>query len=308
MNPRKIRTRTVQFLQYLVFRVLCFFLNLLPFRFALKLGRWSGRALYRILPRYRKVALENLKYAFEGQKSEREIKQIALQSFENLGMFGMELIRIPKIVKRLEDYVAIQNVESVLKALEAKKGVVLIVSHFGNWEWMALAAGQKARERGVSISAVARTLGNPWIYDYAKRLRGATGLITLDKHGAVRKAIKLLEQNQIVTFPIDQHERHGSVPVPYFGREAWTTSVPAMLAVKKGAAVISVFSYRRKNKPTLVELGEPHPVIQTGCYEQDLIANTRQYVEALETAVRKRPGDWLWMHARWRSSRIGKVI
>ena len=60
------------------------------------------------------------------------------------------------------------------------------------------------------------------------------------------------------------------------------------------------------NGPTRVELGDPFPVVKTGDYERDLFENTKQYVKAIEDVVRKRPGDWLWMHNRWRSSRTGK--
>ncbi len=307
MPFKKIHIRIIQFIEYFLFRLICFILNLLPFPLAMKIGQFFGRLLYRFLGRFRKIALENLREAFK-DKSEQEIETIAKASFENLGYFAIEFIRIPHITKNLNQYVTIQNEQSVAKAMKLKKGLVLIVSHFGNWEWMAVGSGAKAKEMGLKINAVARALGNPFLYQYAtKKLRGATGLHTIDKRGAAREAMKHLDQNEIVCILIDQHERHGSVPVPYFGRIAWTTSLSAVMALKKGTPVIPVFSYRRKNKSTLVELGEPFSIIKSGNYEADLIANTLQYVQEIEKVVTKRPGDWLWMHARWRSSRTGKL-
>jgi len=300
--------RTVQLIQYGLFRFFCFVLNLIPFSWALKLGQIGGRVLYRFLGRYRRVALENLTYVFGEEKSQIEIEKIAVRSFENLGYFAIEFIRIPKIVKNLKKYIVIKNEESIFKALKLKKGLILIVSHFGNWEWMGVAAGKLLREKGVKINAIARVFGNPFLYRYVtENLRGATGLQTINKKGAAREIMKYLDQNEIVCVLADQHERYGSVPVPYFGREAWTTSLPAVMAVKKGVPVIPVFSFRKLGKPTVVELGEPFSVIQTGDYKADLIENTKQYVNSIEKVVRKRPGDWLWMHARWRSSRTGKV-
>ena len=301
-------SRIVEFVQYILFRTLCFILNLLPFSWAMKLGKWGGHFLYYILPKYRKVAFENARFAFAKEKSDHEIKRIVLQSFENLGLFTMEFVRIPKIVKNLNKYVVVQNDGPMFKTLERGKGVIFIVSHFGNWEWMAVAGGVLVREKGIKINAVARPLGNSVLYRYVvRKFRGVTGLRTVDKKGAARETAKLLDQNEIVCILIDQHERYGSVPVPYFGREAWTTSLPAVMALKKGAAVVPVFSSREKNKPTVVKFGEPFPVIQTGDYERDLVANTAQYVKTIEEVVRKRPGDWLWMHARWRAFRTEKV-
>ena len=235
MLRKKIRTRSVQFIQYVLFRFLCFILNLLPFLWALKLGQLCGRALYHLLGRYRRVALDNLNFVFGKEKTESEIKKIAIQSFENLGYFAIEFIRIPKIVRNLKKYIILKNEKSVLDdALKLRKGAILIVSHFGNWEWMGVAAGMRVRRENIKINAVARVFGNPYLYHYAiKNLRGATGLETIDKKGAAREIIKHLDQNEIVCILIDQHERYGSVPVPYFGRDAWTTSLPAVMAVKK---------------------------------------------------------------------------
>ena len=305
MQRKRLAARLIQ---YVLFRILCFLLNLLPLSWALKLGQLGGRMLYYILGRYQRVALENLNEAFGKEKSVSEIQKIAIQSFENLGYFAMEFIRIPKIINNLEEHITIQNEESVFNALKQGKGLILIVSHFGNWEWMAVAAGKRVSERGTKINAVARVFGNPFLYQYAtEKLRGATGLQTINKKGAAREIMKYLDQNEIVCILIDQHERYGSVPVPYFGREAWTTSLPAVMALKKEVPIIPVFSYRTPGKPTVIQLGEVFPVIQTGNYEADVIENTKQYIHSIEEVVRTRPGDWLWMHARWRASRTAKV-
>lgn len=298
---RKFSGRISEFIQYILFRIICFLVNLLPFTVALKLGKWGGRQLYRLLSRHRTVALDNLRFVFGKEKSESEIKTLAVQSFENLGMFGVEFIRIPQVVKRMKDFIVIENEEAVFKALEQKRGVILIVSHFGNWEWMGVAAGARVREIGVKINAVARPLGNPFLYRYAvEKLRGATGLKTIHKKGAAREVLDLLDQNQIVCILIDQHERYGSVAVPYFGRKAMTTALPAMLAVKKNVPILPVFSYRSEHGPTVVKLGNPFATIKTDNYEQDLCENTKQYIQAIEREARNRPSDWLWMHRRWR--------
>ncbi len=307
MQLKKIKMRTGQVIQYGLFRLLCFILNLLPFAWALQLGRWVGRSLYYILSKYRNVSLENLHFAFREEKSESEIRKIAIQSFENLGYFAIEFIRIPKILSNIQKYIVIKNDEPAFGALKLKKGMIFIVSHFGNWEWMAVLGAKRAQHFGAQMNAVARVFGNPYLYRYiTKNLRGATGLNTIDKRGGARQAMKHLEQNEVVCILIDQHERYGSVPVPYFGRDAWTTSLPAVLAVKKGVPVFPVFSFRTPGKPTVLEVGKAFPVIRTGDYEKDIIENTAQYIRSIQEVVRKRPGDWLWMHGRWRSSRTSK--
>jgi KDO2-lipid IV(A) lauroyltransferase len=309
MKAGKVKNRTIEYSQYLAFRLLCFLINLVPLYCMLKIGRFGGRRLYHWLPKFRKVALENLKFAFP-EKSEEEIKKIAVQSFENLGLFAVEFIRIPKIKNRFPQYVAAEGDECVYESLKRdQKGVIMIVSHFGNWEWSSVRAGERVRDAGHKISAVARNFGNPFLYQYViEKMRGVSGMKTVNKKGGAREVMKILERNEIVCVLIDQHERHGSVPVPYFGREAWTTALPAMMALKKDATIVPVFIFRGEDgKPSLMQIRKPFPLIKTGNYEDDLVANTAQYIKAIEDVVRERPGDWLWMHARWRSHRTEKV-
>lgn len=287
----------IYYLQYLFLRGVCFLINWIPFPIAMAAGRGVGHLLYWLLPGRRRITLENLRRAFGKEKSGAEIEKIAKQAFENLGMIAVEFIRIPRIARDPSRYMRFDRADFVWEALKEGKGAIFVVSHFGNWEWMAIAAGAV----GLPIHAVARPLRNPYVYRYIKKLRGATGLQSINKHGAARETIKLLAQNQIVCLLIDQHERQGSVRPNFFGREASTTTLPAILAVKRGVPVLPVFFYRASTGASQVLLGKPFPIIKTGNYERDVFENTQQYMKRIEEVVRDRPGDWLWMHRRWRT-------
>ncbi|OGW77314.1 MAG: hypothetical protein A3J52_00110 [Omnitrophica bacterium RIFCSPHIGHO2_02_FULL_49_9] len=286
----------IYYLQYLFFRLVCVVVRLIPFSVGLLAARAVGRFLYYALGDYRKVAFQNVRAAFNGEKQDSEIKQIVQGSFDRLGVFGFEFMWIPKMAQRLDHYIRVEGTEHVRRALKRGQGVVLIVSHFGNWEWMAVATAAE----GLPMHAVARPLRNPFIYGYVKRLRGLRGLKSVSKRGAVREAIKLVRRNQVVAILIDQHERHGSVRVPFFGHDASTPSLPAILAIRRNVTVIPLFLYREKRLPYRMVFYEPFQVIETGNYERDIFENTKQYVQAIEREVKRRPVEWLWMHRRWR--------
>lgn len=286
----------IYYLQYLLLRVLCFLINLIPFRQAMTFGRKAGLGLHWILKSRREITLQNLRLAYGSEKTEDEIRRIAKEAFENLGMIAVEFIRIPNMCRNPRPYVVFENPELAFKELEKGKGVIFIVSHFGNWEWMAVSTG----DAGLPMHAIARPLRNPYVYSQIMKWRGSTGLKSISKYGAARSSIKILAENKVVSMLIDQHERQGSVRVPFFGREASTTTLPAILAVKKGIPVMPLFFYRESTGASHVVLSKPFSLIQTGDYERDIFENTRQYMQAIETEVRKRPGAWLWMHRRWR--------
>jgi KDO2-lipid IV(A) lauroyltransferase len=74
-----------------------------------------------------------------------------------------------------------------------------------------------------------------------------------------------------------------------------------MLALKYDYPVLPAFFYRDESGVSKIKYGPIFPLIRTGDLQADLLANTQQYVAKIEEEIRKRPGDWLWAHRRWRT-------
>ena len=87
----------------------------------------------------------------------------------------------------------------------------------------------------------------------------------------------------------------------FFGRKAATSTLPAMLALKYEYPVLPAFFYRDERGYSKIKYGPLFPLIRTGDFQADLFANAQQYVAKIEEEIRKRPGDWLWAHRRWRT-------
>ena len=150
------------------------------------------------------------------------------------------------------------------------------------------------------MHAIGKSYKNPFMNNFVRRLRGSTGLKTINQEGGVKKSIELLKQNQIIAMLIDEHAKKGAVWVNLFGRKAATSGLPATLALKYKTPVIPTFFYRKMGK-ALLTFDEPFPLLKTGDFHFDVIANTQQYMLRLEKELIKRPEDWtLWMHNRWR--------
>ena len=288
--------RSLFYFEYRVFRFLIFLINLLNVSDARRFADFIGSCLFRLLKERREIALQNLRHAFGNEKSGKEIDAIALGSMQNLVKVAFEFVHIPEIIRNRDVQWKIQGVDNVWKALEKKRGVIVTVSHFGNWELMGLAAASE----GLPLHAIARPVKNPYVYSYIKHLRESAGLHSIEKGGAARETIKLLKKNQMIAMLIDQHERQGGVWVNFFGRKASTTSLPAILALKYDVPILSTFFYRGTPDFFILQFNHPFPLIRTGDYEADLVANTQQYVDHIEVEIRRRPSDWLWMHRRWR--------
>lgn len=290
------------FLEYLTIRILASLLNLLPFSLLIRLTRPIGISLFYLLKRSRLRAIKHLKLAYRDEKSDREIKAIARGSFVRLAEFGAGWLRMPEIAKKPDRYLGIHGVEKIHQAVrEKKKGAILLVSHVGNWEVMALIGGALiARPVGASIYAVARPLKNEWLYRYILKLRGLTGLKSIEKIGGMQETITCLRQNSIVSILIDQRIREGSIPSKFFGMEALTTCLPALAARRLGTPVFHVFLNRQPDLRYVMEVEGPVALETTGDLRQDLEINTQRFNDRIEEEIRKDPSRWLWMHNRWR--------
>lgn len=302
-----IKQKLTHFLEYALIRltahIVCFF----PLAFVLWLARWAGVFLFQILKRPRQRALENLRNAYGPEKTEKEIQQIARGAFRHLAEFGAEWLYIPRIAQSPERYLKIHHVERIHRGLEKGRGALLLVSHIGNWEIMALIGGLLiARPVGASIYSLARPIKNPYLYDYILGQRGLTGLTSITKTGGVKEVFSRLKENGIVCMLIDQRVSEGSVETEFFNQEALTTSLPAIVALRLGTPVFFVFLNRTPDLRYEMEIEGPVPIGQEEDSNTNIRLNTQAFNDRVEAEIRKYPTRWLWMHNRWRARHDAK--
>ncbi len=294
-------------MSYRLIRLGGWLINLIPLALARLLSRPIGFFLFVILARQRKLCLDNLRKAYGSEKSEREIRRIAIGSFAYLVEFMVEWFRLPMFAAEPGRYFGEENAAAVHEALKRGKGAIVIASHCGNQEVMALLAGYFLPVPGASsVYALARPVKNRALYEFTLRSRGLTGLRSIDKNGGVRPVLELLKKNNIVCMLIDQRVGEGSVEVNFFGRSALTSSLPAVAALRYDTPVFYLF-LKRTPEGRYVMTMESAPIVRTGDLSHDLLANTQQFNDRVEAVIREKPSRWLWMHDRWRARHGFKI-
>ena len=286
------------FFIYLVLKAFSFVDNLFPEDFALWLGRQLGKGIYYLDVEHRKVAIQNLHTAFGQEKSASEIQGIAKRTFQNLGMMTFEFFRIPKMdMKAFKRKVKIEGLAEALPLLEKKKGALLLISHFGNWELMGL----MSKVIGSPIMVIAKPMKrNEWVDQFITKIRNASGLEVISTINASRKVTKALSQNRVVGTLIDQRaKRSEGIWVDFFGKKAPTTPGLAVLAMKTRAPVLPVFMVRDGFHKHRLIIKEPLALIHTGDIKKDVEANTQLFNHTLESMIRQYPDQWFWVHRRW---------
>ena len=70
---------------YLVYQFSTELLAKLSLPFVFSLGKFLGTSVYYLSGKYRRLVIRNLTIAFEGEKSEKEIRALARNHFSTLG-------------------------------------------------------------------------------------------------------------------------------------------------------------------------------------------------------------------------------
>lgn len=260
--------------------------------------------MYCLDVEHRRVAIENLRIAFGQEKSKEEMRSIAKKNFQNLGMMAVEFFRIPNMdLETYQKKVETEGVDEALKVLEKKKGALLLLGHFGNWELMALMSKVINRP----ILAIAKLIKrNRWLERWIIQSREEIGLEIIPPKNATPKVIEALSQNKVVGILFDQRgKRSKGIWADFFGRKVPTTPGLAVMALRSGAPVLPVFMIRIGFQKHRLIVKEPLELIRTGDLNKDIEANTQLFNQVLESIIRQYPDQWLWIHRRWERRKKG---
>lgn len=273
--------------------------GLLPFGFAVALGRGFGRLAWGLLPRYRGLALRHLALAFP-ERSEAERARIGRDSFAHLGACVAEIAQERRVQRHLEQLVELPAParQVLADALAEGRGALVITGHVGNWE---LLARRIAREF-AGVHVVARPLNAPALTEAVDAYRARGRLVTLwrGRPGMMKDMLRVFRDNGLLGLLIDQDTRVQSVFVPFFGREASTPRAAGDLAVRTGAPLVAAF-IRRRADGTHVINARRVTLPPGGEREADGVALTAAATLAIEEAIRAAPEQWVWMHERWKT-------
>lgn len=286
------------FLEYIFFKIVANTLRFLPRRVVLFLGARAGDLIYYCVPVRKKIMLSQLDLAFP-EKSAKEIAKIARDAYRNLAMITFEHLCLPYLSKEaLIGIVDLENEEFLEKAFARKKGIIFVGGHFGNWEYMGGAVSSK----GYPVGYVVANIGNPYIDRMVNEHRKKAGIAILEKGMSMRGIIKTLRSNGSLAMLMDQDAGGTGTFVNYFGRLCSAPKGPALFVLRTGAALLYVSSARQPDGRLKAVFQEIEVDYDAGPTEENINALMQKSTAMLEASVREYPGQWFWMHRRWKTA------
>ncbi|MEP7072180.1 MAG: lysophospholipid acyltransferase family protein [Verrucomicrobiota bacterium] len=295
-------------LEYLLARLILTTLGLLPRSVALRLAMGLARQAPRWLPALRRVGRRNLELAFP-ELTISEHERILAESFANLGRIIAEFGRFPSatatsLAQRVDFVFPPEKRARYDEAKAAGRGIIFVTPHLGNWEILVLAASALFEP----ITYLARPLDNQLLEGLTSRVRSRFGNRPISKRDSIMEGLKILDAggNLGLLADVNTLQRDG-VFVPFFGRLACTTRAVAMLALRTNALIVPTCGvWEEKEQRYRVLVGELVEVVRTGRRKRDIIEITARYTAEMEKFIRAYPGQWVWVHRRWKTRPKGE--
>lgn len=259
----------------------------LPWRLLHVLGTLLGAIAWMLSPRMRRYTRAHL--------SQAGLDDAAVLA-ESVRQTGRAALELPALWLRPQAEVASRVVdargwEHVERALAAGRGLILLTPHLGCWE---IAAQYYAQRHPITVLFSPPKIAAFEPLMRAGRDRGGMRSVPADLSG-VRALLRALKAGEAIGMLPDQVPGLGEGEwTEFFGRPAYTMTLAARLAQSTGATPL-VACAERLNRAAGYRIHiQPLPSMLAG--ESEL----RRMNRALESLVRRFPGQYLWSYNRYK--------
>jgi KDO2-lipid IV(A) lauroyltransferase len=293
-------------LRYWSVRALAWLAQRLPLRFSYWVADRVGDFIYLTWHRGRASAIDNFRHVLGEEVSEEEVRLTARRSFRTFHRAMVDFLRLPRVqpdeaLRLIEG----RGWEHLDRALAQGKGVILVGTHFGNWDL----AGMVLAARNYRVNAVADGFSSEKLEQWVRRNREARGvhIIRVGTY-ALRHIYRALQRNEAVGIIVDRPAGPEGVPVRFFGHWTRWPRGPAVLALRTGAPVLAGYLVQRPDGSFTGEI-RPVPGLATGQKaepsEERVQALTQAMVELFEDCIRRYPDQWYMFRRMWPAQQPG---
>ncbi|MSR77491.1 MAG: hypothetical protein EXS63_04625 [Candidatus Omnitrophica bacterium] len=282
-------------LEYRLAQIIAFLLNSMPVGLSSKIVCLLSRLAGLVLPSRKKIALVNLDRVFGSSLTQLQKEKILGAAFESMSLAMLELFIVRKIKKNARSHFKLTGNEHLEKAFAEGKGVILVISHLGSWEYLAFLPYLT----GHPWSVIVKDVKNPYLNQTIDQLRREMTVTPIPKVDSIKAVMKELRANHGVAILIDQWAGGEGIWTNFFDQPTSTTSIPARLAHKTGAALVPACCLRTSTGQYEIQI---EPTVPFDPAKDDWeISMTEQLNQLLEEKIRRHPDQWIWNHRRWKS-------
>jgi KDO2-lipid IV(A) lauroyltransferase len=253
--------------------------------------------VFYYFPGYRKeIVFRNLKNSFP-EKSDAEIKGIMKRFYSHLADLFIETLKLTHLSnKSLKKRFTCSNPELLEKLYESGRDLVVVHSHFNNWEWL-VSLPFYTRYQVVSIY---KPLHDKLFDGFLNRLRTRNNLVLTPTKNVVREIVTNKNKNVRAMYGFIADQTPAKPDIRYWTRFL-NQDTPVFLGIEKIAMKYDmpvVFFNVRKTSRGHYNLTVELLFDNLSGLPEYLITDT--HVSRLEKMIREKPEYWIWTHKRWK--------
>ncbi|MEK6783828.1 MAG: lysophospholipid acyltransferase family protein [Bacteroidota bacterium] len=253
--------------------------------------------LLRLTGYRQKVVLNNLRNSFP-EKSPSEIETLSKAFYRYLCDLILETLKTLKMTEQeSRDHCTFHTPEWLNKLYDEKKSFIIVMGHYGNWEW---AGPSFTLNTNFQLVVIYRPLTNTYFEKMMVRTRTRFGTRITPVNLTLRDMVANRKLVTATAFIADQTAPHDKAYwTSFLHQDTAVFTGPEKLAIKFDYPVVymNVKRVRRGYYEVTPEMLFPKP--------QETKENeiSEVFMNRLEREILQDPSIWLWSHRRWKHAR-----
>ena len=260
----------------------------LPLAAAQVLGGFLGVLAYIGSKQYRTL----FRTQYEAVVQSHQLPFVLWTAVANSGKLFSDCLWIWKNPQKAVKLVEIQNWDVVESAINEGHGLVMLTPHLGGFEVIPRVLAQH-----FPATILYRPPRQAWLNEVVEAERAYPNMefVPTNLNGVRQMTRALMRGEAIGILPDQVPNGKEGVWVPFFGRPAYTTPLPARLANRNHTPVL-MFTAKRKSlgQGWLIEVTRLAPL------SADAVLAATEINQALEQAILKAPEQFIWAYNRYK--------
>lgn len=281
-----------------LFYALLYLLTLLPLKVLYVLSDLLFPLIYHVVRYRRKVVRSNLTNSFP-DKSKREIIRIERKFYHYFcDVFIEAMYRINMSPQEVSRRITFENVELIEKIYAENKSAMLMMAHYGNWEWVSAMSLHLPKES--PLFGVYKRLTNADFDAMTYRLRLKYNMGNIEMRDLFKTMLQMGKASEKGVFAMvsDQSPRKDSIRFSMmFMNQPTPVIVGTEVLARKfdyPVLILSITRPKRGYYHCKVEMLSASPK------DEPEFSISEKYMRRLETDINQNPELWLWTHKRWK--------
>ena len=279
-----------------------YLLSVLPFRLLYLISDFFFFLIFRVVGYRKEVVYTNLRNSFP-HYTEKEIERTAekfyhylcdmtLETFKSLTISEAAMIRHCPMSQETKDLFG--------RLAREKQSVVLVLGHYGNWEW---AGNVFSLECDQQLFVIYHPLTSKHFDGLMRRMRTRFGTRLIPMKTVFRDMLANREMTSATAFIADQTPTPANAMwMRFLNQDTPVFKGTEVIAKKLGFPIVYMGVYRQSRGYYEIR-GEM--LCEQPAFEEDGVI-TQKHVQRLEADIVAVPETWLWSHRRWKHKREHK--